>query len=150
MWASLPLLCSSCTGDEGVVYEQFNADGEQLTVTVGEEIGELQQIPLFSTTGTVEIGSASVDPDGGPVGSIHTVEVTIFEEWAHIVDGVDITVVSQERGEQEFSLISDSADEGLYILEVTSAGYEDEARTDTFTLFVLDIVGDADEYDTAN
>ena len=150
LWVGLASLCVSCTDDSGTTYEQFNASGEELAVAVGGDVGEIQQISLFSTTGTVEIGTASVEPDSGPVGTMHTVEVVIFESWAHMVDGVDVSVDSGERGEQEFSLVADSADEGQYRLELTSAGFEDEARTDILTLFVLDIVGDADESDTAN
>ena len=150
LWAGLASLSVSCTDDSGVTYEQFNASGEELTISVGGELGEIQQISLFSTTGTVEIGTASIDPDGGPVGTLHSVEVVILDSWAHMVDGVDISLFSSERGEQDFSLVADSADEGLYRLELTSAGFEDEARTDILTLLVLDIVGDADESDTAN
>jgi len=148
--AGLALLGLSCTGGDDVIYEQFNASGEELTVLVGDEVGELAELPLLSTTGSVEIGLASVSPDSGPVGTLHTVEVTIHESWAHMVDSVDLLVQSPERGEQEFTLEPDSAYEGLYRLELTSAGFEDESRTDTLTFFVLDIVGDADESDTSN
>jgi hypothetical protein len=150
LWSSLVFLCVSCTDDAEVTYEQFNASDEDLIVAVGDEVGAVQEIVMFSNTGTVEIGVGSVDPDSGPVGTVHTIEVSIYDSWAHMVDGVDISVSSSERVEQEFSLVSDSAEEGLYRLEITSAGYEDEARTDTITLLVLDIVGDADESDTAN
>jgi hypothetical protein len=50
------------------------------------------------------------------------------------VDRVSIRTRSPGRGEDEYDLIQDSADEGYYKLTITSAGTADEQREDTLTV----------------
>jgi len=127
----------ACTEGDESAYIRFNSESDQLTIQVGtEEVLEAVSVSLYSTTGTVEIGSASVDPGGGPIGTIHTLTVEVFDDWENEVSRVSVRTDSGERGEDEYDLEADSADEGLYLRELSSAGDEGESREDTFSIFV--------------
>ena len=43
---------------------------------------------------------------------------------------------SGDRGEDEYDLEADSADEGLYLRELSSVGDEGESREETFSIYV--------------
>jgi hypothetical protein len=78
------LLLGACAEDAEISYDRFNAEGETLSVSVGDEgPGELLSIDLHSSTGAVLIGVASVDLDVGPFGTIHQLEVQILEDFVH-------------------------------------------------------------------
>lgn len=142
---ALPLLALlACEQDEETTYVQFNADDESLTVDIGAELGLAQTIELHSTTGEVVIGEATVDPDAGPVGTEHEIVVQIYDAYEHMVDRVSVRTDSGERGEDEYDLQPDSADEGYYELTLVSVGAEDEQRTDTLTIRVWDVQDDED------
>jgi hypothetical protein len=127
----------ACTEGDEVTYTRFNATDDTLTIQVGtSELLDPVAISLYSTTGTVEIGSANVDPGGGPIGTIHTLTVEIFDDWENEVSRVSVRTDSGDRGEDEYDLEADSADEGLYLYELSSAGDEGESREDTFTINV--------------
>jgi hypothetical protein len=132
----LAVLLACSEGDE-VTYTQFNSDTDQLTIQVGtEELLDPVTISLYSTTGTVEIGSATADPGGGPIGTRHTLTVEVFDDWENDVSRVSVRTDSGDRGEDEYDLEGDSADEGLFQLELSSVGDEGETREDTFTIRV--------------
>lgn len=101
-------------------------------------------IDLHSTTGEVVIGSATVSPGGGPVGTTHDVVVVIADDYEEKVDRVSVRVDSGDRGEDEYDLERDSADEGYYKLSMVSVGDEGEVRDDTFTIKVWDEDDDSD------
>lgn len=126
---------SACNNDEEVQYQQINAEDDALTVLVGEpELLDPVNTVVRSSTGEVEIGSAEVSPGGGPVGTDHEVVVIVFDDYQDLVDRVSIRTRSPGRGEDEYDLIQDSADEGYYKLTITSAGTADEQREDTLTV----------------
>ena len=127
----------ACTEGDEVTYAQFNADTDLLTIQVGtDEVLDPATISLYSTTGTVEIGTASADPGGGPIGTEHTLTVEIFDDWENDVSRVSVRTDSGDRGEDEYDLEADSADEGLYQIVLVSVGEEGESREDTFTVRV--------------
>lgn len=135
----------SCGEDDEPTYVQFNADDDELTVEVGaDEVGPAETIDLHSTTGEVVIGTASVDPDAGPIGTEHVIRVQIDPAYENIVDKVTVRTDSDARGEDEYDLVADSADEGFYKLTIVSVGAEDEHRTDTLTIKVWDVEDDDD------
>ncbi len=139
------ILLAGCESDEEETYVQFNADDEALSVEVGAaEAGEPSSITLHSTTGEIEIGTATVDPGSGPIGTEHTITVEIFNNYEHMVDRVSVRTDSGDRGEDEFDLRPDSADEGYYERALVSVGEDGEQRTDTLTIFVWDVEGDED------
>ena len=144
LWVGL-LGAAACAEDTEVAYDRFNATGEIIEVDVGaEELGEVASIELQSSTGAVTIGQASIDPDGGPSGTLHLLEVEIQEDYVHQVDKVSVEIDSGERGVQVIDLNADSAAESLYRIEIESFSEEGELRTDQFEIQVWDLAGDSD------
>ena len=113
---------------------QFNASGETLSVSVGssELLPDVERF-LHSTTGSVEIGRAIVTPGGGPIGTEHQIQVEVFDEWEEEVASVVLETSSGSRGNLEYTLTPDSADQGLYLIVIESVGDEGEIREDEFT-----------------
>jgi hypothetical protein len=137
-------LLGACTEDTESAYDRFNAEGEVLSVSVGdEEVGVLALIDLYSSTGAVLVGTASVDPDGGPSGTIHLLEVEIADEFVHQVDKVSVEIDATDRGIQTYTLKGDSADEALYRLEIESVADDGELRNDQLEIQVWDLSGDS-------
>ncbi len=126
------LLGADCSSSEEV-RERFNQD-DTFEVSVGEEILPTAEATLSSTTGSVEVGLITLDPGGGPPGTLHTLEVWVDAEYAGEVDAASVVIDSGERGERTLELVPDSADERLYWIELQSVGDEGETRTDVFNL----------------
>lgn len=135
---------SACDGgsDDDV---RFNAD-DSVTVAVVSvpETGDDVATDLHSTTGTVTVGTGSVSPGSGPVGTVHTVTIRVAEEYAEVIASAGVITDAGERGVEEVSLVQDSADHGLWWREVTSVGVEGEERTDTFTFTLYTPAPDTD------
>jgi len=141
---ALPAL-SACGGDEEVAYEQFNSRDDTVEIQVGveEELDDLL-IDLHSNTGEVIVGEADVSPGGGPSGTIHEIVVRVDDAFEEIVDRVSVRTSSGARGDDEYDLEPDFADEGFYKLELQSVADEGEVRTDTLTIRLWDVVDDTD------
>jgi hypothetical protein len=119
---------------------QFNAHDESLTILVGVSDLEEERIrTLFSTTGLVEVGTARIYPGGGPIGTVHQIQVEVFEEYTEEIQEVRIDIDSEERGSLEYTLTPDSAQTSLYVLELESVGEEGEEREDVFLFSLWDI-----------
>ena len=152
MKAVLPILglLAACEGAEPT-YTQFNASGESLEITVGgTDVTSVVALDLHSTTGATVVASAQVDPGGGPVGTLHTVEVEIDEIYAHVVDRVSLAITAPGHPDRSLDLRLDSAVEGLYSIEILSSGEEDESRSDTFLFELWDLEGDDDAAGVSN
>ena len=59
-----------CKDEEEVIYTQSNAKDDIITI----EVGAAEELPpttidLHSSTGQVIVGSATVTPSGGPIGT---------------------------------------------------------------------------------
>jgi hypothetical protein len=139
------LAAVGCKKDEEVTYSQFNAQDESLPI----EVGAAKALPavtiqLHSTTGEVTVGTAEVDPSGGPIGTEHEIVVIVEDAYENIVDRVTVRTDSPDRGEDEYVLDADSADEGYYKTTLVSVGDPGEVRTDTLTFRLLDEKGDED------
>src|SRR4030095_1122403 len=102
------------------------------------------EIVLYSSTALVTVGSAKVDPGGGPIGTEHDIVVIVEDAYENVVDRVSVRTDAAERGEDEYDLDPDSADEGFYKLTLVSVGEPDEIRTDTFTIRLWDEDDDED------
>lgn len=127
----------ACTESDEVTYAQFNAETDQISIQVGSgEVLDATSVSLYSTTGTVEIGTATADPGGGPIGTEHTLTVEVYDDWENDVSRVSVRTDSGDRGEDEYDLEADSADEGLFQIVLVSVGDEGESREDTFTIRV--------------
>jgi hypothetical protein len=135
----------ACKKDDEATYTQFNAEDETIEVDVGAAKKEpARTIVLHSSTGEVTVGSAEVDPGGGPIGTEHVIVVIVEDAYENVVDRVSVRTSSAERGEDEYDLDPDSADEGFYKMTLVSVGEPDEVRTDTFTIRLWDEDDDED------
>ncbi|MCB9778496.1 MAG: hypothetical protein H6742_08040 [Alphaproteobacteria bacterium] len=142
---ALVTLLLACKKDEEITYSQFNGDADQVTIQVGiDDVLDPVVADLTSSTGEVVVGQVEVDPGGGPLGTEHAIVVEIFNDWEQIVDRVSVRLQSPGRGEDEFELDQDSADEGVWKLTIVSTGTEGEEREDTLTVRAWDIDGDDD------
>ncbi len=142
----LALLVVGCTADEEPTYDQYNDADESVTIEVGaEDLLPAVTVALHSSTGAVEVGSASVDPGGGPVGTEHTVLVEVFDEYASDVARASVRLDAGARGVDEYDLDADSAGEGIWVIELASVGEDGEVRTDTLTFRLWsEVVEDSD------
>ncbi len=124
-----------CGEESDSELEQFNAESDAFTVNIGPNVAtDPQEIELRSSTGQVVIGTASLSPGGGPVGTEHLLVVEVADTWQGQVEEVILVVDSGERGTEEFTLKRDSADPGYHQLDIVSVGEEGETREDTFTV----------------
>jgi hypothetical protein len=130
----LALVSSGCSSSDEPVWEPFNASTDTCVVEVGAaELLAPVSVMLHSSSGEVEVGVASVDPGGGPVGTEHRVFVTVDDAWEQTVDRASVRTTSPNRGEDEYDLDVDSADQGLYVLTLVSVGDPGEVREDSLT-----------------
>ena len=136
-WALLLALVPlwACDKDDEVTYTQFNDTDDVLTIQVGApSVLDAVTTELHSTTGSVVVGTATVDPGGGPVGTEHRLTVVVDDAYEDQVVRVTVRTDSGSRGEDEYELVGDSADEGLWQITLVSAGAADEVREDAFTI----------------
>ncbi len=150
--AALVLLIalSACKQDEEVTYTQVNSSEDSLEIIVGDEVLDPVEIDLTSSTGQVTIGWARVDPGGGPVGTEHEVVVEVFDDYEDLVDRTSVRIAPEGRGEDEFDLDRDSADEGFYQKLLETNGTEGEARTDSLTFRLWDRDDDDDATESSD
>ena len=130
------LLCG-CGEDDPISYSLFNCEEDSTFVHVGEaEIlsgddcdgGDLLQ--LRSSSCEVSVGQASISPCGGPIDTEHEIVVNVNSTYTHEISKVTAVLESGQRGEDEYTLTPDSADEGLYKITLISVGSEGEQRDD--------------------
>lgn len=125
------LALAGCKEDE-TVWVRFNGDDAmQVAVTV-EPPGPPAIADLHSTTGSIVIGTATLDPGSGPPGTDHTLTLLVSDEYEDYVGRASVVVDAGPRGREEIELVQDSADHGLWWRVLTSVGGEGETRTDTF------------------
>jgi len=136
--AGLFLACGlmgySCDEEAEPNWVQFNGSEDSVLVEVGtsEELDAVSCELTSSVTGLV-VGSATVTPGGGPIGTEHTILVVVEDEWENDVGRVSVRTSSGDRGNDEYELEPDPADEGYYGLHIVSVGEEGEQRTDELT-----------------
>ena len=94
---------------------------------------------LSSTTGLVEVADAIISPGGGPSGTIHQIQVRVLEEYMDKIQEVRININAGERGFSQYTLINDSAQSNLYVLDLESIAQEGEQREDIFTFSLWDV-----------
>lgn len=154
LW-TLPLCIplAACDEDSGLSWVRFNDEGDTVEVEITDEdtLGDPVVADLHSTTGATILGTVTVDPGSGPVGTEHLVVVSLEEDYAEQVRRVDLTVDSGDRGVSDFELEQDSADRGKWVVPLTSYGVEGEERTDelTITLFSVEDADLPDDSDVA-
>jgi hypothetical protein len=133
----LAALLGGCGEEDPISYSLFNCEEDSTFVHVGEaEIlsgddcdgGDLLQ--LRSSSCEVSVGQASISPCGGPIDTEHEIVVKVNSTYSHEIAKVTAVLESGQRGEDEYTLTPDSADEGLYKVTLISVGSEGEQRDD--------------------
>ncbi|MCB9668047.1 MAG: hypothetical protein H6736_16690 [Alphaproteobacteria bacterium] len=126
-------LCA-CEKEGDVVWRQFNSDADSVLIEVepGETSG-LAEVTLMSNLGITAVGTATVDPARGPVGTEHELVVLVDEEFADRVERASVSSVGA-RGEESYDLVGDNARAGVFALVLTSLGEADESRIDTWRI----------------
>ena len=135
------LFLVACKSDTDPEWIQFNAEGDSLSVFVGQEAptGDasceegVACTDLHSIVEGLIIGAASVDPISANAGSEHHFVVVVADEWEGLIDRVSVEVDS-ERGEQSFDLVRDRANLGAWGLTLESEGRPAEQRIDIWTV----------------
>lgn len=129
----VPLL--GCTQDDEVVWTQYNADDDSLSVEVGAaEVLPAVSTTVWSNTGSIEIGTATVDPGGGPVNvTTYELRVELYDEYADDVGRASVRTDSGDRGEDEYDMVADTTGQGIWVHELVALGEEGEQRTDILT-----------------
>lgn len=130
--AALCTLLACAAG--ATTYDRFNSDDSVVVhVTASTGLGAPVSLDLVSTTGAVTVGTATVDPGSGPVGTDHTVTVDVLPAYAEEVTKVTIQTDAGARGVEDHDMVQDSAEHGRWWRVVTSMGDPGEERDDTFT-----------------
>lgn len=131
----LPTMLLSLAGckseEDDFPFIRFNADDDHLVVCVGDGAGctPVGTTDLLSTNGSTVVGTATVDPESGPVGTVHRIEIDVDDEWSEIVQLAQVEL-DGDRGTQSWDMQQDSADHGNWVIEVESLGDDGESRED--------------------
>ena len=144
MFGSLLALSLLACDRDDLTFDQINAADDVVAIEVGSEVLPAVTLDLHSSTGQVVIGEVTVDPGGGPGDTEHEVYVTIDDDYVALVDHASIATSSDGRGSREFDMDPDSAEEGLFKLVIVSVAEDGEARTDSFTIQLWEIIEDDD------
>jgi len=136
---------AGCGDDEETEYRLFNCEDDFTLMYVGvqdimtgEACNGVDAITLLSSSCELperpngnEVGVANITPCGAPVGTEHQIVVQVNSLYQDQVDRISVRINSGDRGEDEYEMEPDSADEGLYKLTLESVGSEGELRNDT-------------------
>lgn len=135
--------------DDPITWVAFNAPHQTVQVEVlpeGSPIGDPVSIDLLSNLGQTLVGTATVDPGSGPVGTSHLVTVQVLDEYTELVGRASVDVKSEAvsdldgdgeddaRANNGYDMRQDSADPGLYAITLESLGAPDEQRQDELTI----------------
>lgn len=136
---------AGCGGDEETEYQLFNCEDDFTLMYVGvpdvwteEACDGVDSVQLRSSSCDIpanensnDVGEANITPCGAPIGTEHQIVVKVNSLYKDQVDRVSVRINSGDRGEDEYEMERDSANEGLYKLTLESVGSEGELRNDT-------------------
>jgi len=129
-------LCG-CKEDVATTYSLFNCEEDYTFVYVGEAevisgdaCDGADQVEINSSSCEVSVGQATISPCGGPAGTEHEIVVKVNSVYSHKIAKVTAQLESGDRGDDEYKLTPDSADEGLYKITLISVGSDGEQRDD--------------------
>lgn len=140
--AAALLVLGGCKQDDTVLLP-FNDEADSVDVFVGVELVDDDPecepgqscAELHSLVEGAVIGSITVDPAAGMVGTVHRLIAVVGDEWEDRIDRVSV-VVESDRGEGEFELVRDRANPGAWGLDLQSLGTPREERVDTWTVYL--------------
>jgi len=138
----------ACNKD-AIDWVPFNAPHQTIEVDVlaeGSPTGDPVSIDLLSNLAQTLVGTATVDPGSGPVGTSHVLTVRVLADYVDLVGRASVEVNSQavsdldgdgkddSRENDGYDLRQDSADPGLYAITLESLGETGEQRKDEFVV----------------
>ncbi len=140
----LLLVLSGCKKEEEIQYRLFNCEEDSTLIDIGaEEIltkDQCETVQLQSSScldGDEEtVGEAFIWPCAAPIGTEHDIVIFVDRPYDQKIAKTTIRLESDGRGEDEYRLTQDSANEGLYKITLISVGSEGERRQD-FVQFKL-------------
>jgi hypothetical protein len=138
------LTVAGCGGNDEE-FDRFNGDDSvTVRVTASTDLGDPVSTDLTSTTGAVIIGTGSVVPGSGPVGTDHQITVVLDDAYSDEVVKALVRADAGDRGVEDHDLVQDSANHGIWAGTLTSLGAEGEERSDTFTFELFSAAPDSD------
>ena len=140
----LLLACTGCKKEEEITYRLFNCEEDSALIDIGSEDllteDQCESIPLQSSSclddGQETVGEAYIWPCAAPVGTEHDIVIRVDRPYDQQIAKATVRLESDGRGEDEYRLTQDSANEGLYKITLISVGSQDERRQD-FVQFKL-------------
>ena len=140
----LLLACTGCKKEEEITYRLFNCEEDSALIDIGSEDllteDQCESIPLQSSSclddGQETVGEAYIWPCAAPVGTEHNIVIRVDRPYDQQIAKATVRLESDGRGEDEYRLTQDSANEGLYKITLISVGSQDERRQD-FVQFKL-------------
>jgi hypothetical protein len=130
---------TGCKKEEEVQYRLFNCEDDAAFIAVGaDEIltgdEQCEFVPLLSSSCLPDeketVGSVYIWPCSAPIGTEHDIVVEVDPPYPQQIAKATVRLESDGRGEDEYRLVQDSANEGLYKLTLISVGSEGEQRQD--------------------
>ena len=134
------LLCGTgCKKEEEVAYRLFNCEEDSALIDIGAEDllteDQCESTPLRSSSclddAQATVGEAYIWPCAAPVGTEHDIVIMVDRPYDQQIAKATVRLESDGRGEDEYRLTQDSANEGLYKITLISVGSEDERRQDS-------------------
>ena len=134
----LLLSCTGCKKEEEITYRLFNCEEDSALIDIGaDELlteDQCESTPLQSSScldGDQEtIGEAYIWPCAAPIGTEHDIFIRVDRPHDQKIAKATVRLESDGRGEDEYRMTQDSANEGLYKITLISVGSEDERRQD--------------------
>jgi hypothetical protein len=128
------LVLGGCDPDADTVWRQFNRADDTVSIEVmpGEPSG-VASVDLRSNLDVLTIGTVTVTPAIGPVGTTHRLVIEVDEEFGERLGRASVES-DGERGVESYDLEQDTARPGIFALDLTSLGAEDESRTDVWRI----------------
>ena len=129
---------TGCKKEEEIAYRLFNCEDDSALIDIGAEDvlteDQCESIPLRSSSCLDDVqatvGEAYIWPCAAPVGTEHDIVIMVDRPYDQQIAKATVRLESDGRGEDEYRLTQDSANEGLYKITLISVGSEDERRQD--------------------
>ena len=135
----LSVLCLTGCKNDDVEWERVNGNADSLFVQVTDAVEPAAEPLTIDLTPVIDrdntLGTATIDPSVGPVGTEHQLEVEVSEDFEELVQRVTVKVTTRGRGSEEWELQRDPAFIGTWGITVQSLGGPDEpTRDDEFNV----------------
>ena len=152
-WILVGLAAAGCADGE-VTWAEFGepADAEVLVVADDADCDGVEVAPpvdILSNVVSGIVGTVTIEPQCGSVGTEHQVVVSVGEDWEEVVGRATLEIIpgpgsdldgdgdADARAELLFEMERDAAFPGQYGLRLLSQGTPGDERTDVFRFQLL-------------